>query len=211
MPRAALSHDEIASMRESICDAAMELVRDHGAESVSFRRIAAKLGCSHTTPYRYFTRKDDIIVALRARAFRAFGATLAQAIRDAHAPAAERLHALVVAYVRAAAADPDSYRLMLDLNQGNADEDAELLAAKEGALGTCREVVAAAVSAGELPRGTDPNVVAHVFWSGAHGLVSLALAQQLVLGCSLDELVVVMAETLVRGVLASPTQRTRRR
>ena len=211
MPRVALSHDEIASMRESIADAAMELVRDHGPEAVSFRRIAAKLGCSHTTPYRYFASKDEIIVALRARAFRAFGAKLTRAIRDVEAPAAERLRSLVAAYVGAAMADPDAYRLMLDLNQGNANGEPELLAAKEGALGTCREVVAAAVAAGELPRGTDPNLVAHVFWSGAHGLVSLALAQQLVLGCSLDQLVDVMAETLVQGVLASPAQPTRGR
>ena len=112
--------------------------------------------------------------------------------------------------MRAAAEDPDSYRLMLDLNQGNAGS-AELVAAKEAAIGTCRDVIADAVAAGELSRGTDPNVVAHVFWAGAHGVVSLALAQQLVLGCELDDLVVVMADTLVQGVLASTPSRNSRR
>ncbi len=210
MPRAVMSRDEISSMREAICDAAMELVRDHGPDAVSFRRIAAKLGCSYTTPYRYFARKDDILAALRARAFRAFGAALVRALGDADPTVAARLRALVVAYVRAANEDPDSYRLMLDLNQGNA-RSPDLVAAEEGALGTCREVIASAVATGDLPRGTDPNVVAHVFWAGAHGVVSLALAQQLVLDCTLDELVVVMADTLVQGVLASTASRNRRR
>jgi len=210
MPRGAMSRDEITSMREAICDAAMELVRDHGPDAVSFRRIAAKLGCSYTTPYRYFARKDDILAALRARAFGAFGAALDRALGEAGPSVAAQLRALVLAYVRTAAADPDSYRLMLDLNQGNVGS-AELVAAKEGALGSCRDVIARAVAAGDLPRRTDPNVVAHVFWAGAHGVVSLALAQQLVLGCELDDLVVVMADTLVQGVLASTVSRKRRR
>jgi AcrR family transcriptional regulator len=33
------------------------------------RGLAAELGCSATTPYRYFENKDEILAVVRARAF----------------------------------------------------------------------------------------------------------------------------------------------
>ena len=190
----------------------MELIREQGTQAVSFRRIAAKLGRSYTTPYRVFESKEEIFIALRARAFARFGDALRDAIRGSDDPT-ERLRAMVAGYVRAALADSQSYRLMLDLNQGHShsndenDESAvrgELRAQKERALGYCRRVVADAVSSGELPAATDPNTAAHVFWASAHGLVSLALADQLVMGRSLEELIEPIATTLLAGMAATP-------
>ena len=40
-----------------------------GLEAVTMRQLAAELGVSPMTPYRYFGDKDDILAAVRARAF----------------------------------------------------------------------------------------------------------------------------------------------
>ena len=43
-----------------------------GAEGVTMRELASALGVSPMTPYRYFHDKDDMLAAVRARAFDRF-------------------------------------------------------------------------------------------------------------------------------------------
>ncbi len=40
------------------------------------RQLAAELGCSPMTPYRYFKDKDEILAAVRAAAFDRFSEAL---------------------------------------------------------------------------------------------------------------------------------------
>ena len=75
MPRKALSEDEVLTRRAEILDVAEALHESQGLEAVSLRRIAARAGCSATTPYRYFPSKEHVLLGLRVRAY--------DAVRDA--------------------------------------------------------------------------------------------------------------------------------
>ena len=55
-----------------------------------------------------------------------------------------------------------------------------------------RDVVEEAIEAGVL-KG-DPDIVAHLYWSGIHGLVALHLSGMLAFGHSLEELVEAYSE-----------------
>lgn len=44
----------------------------HGISGVTMRQISQRLGVSQTTPYKYFSNKEDILAAVRAAAFRRF-------------------------------------------------------------------------------------------------------------------------------------------
>lgn len=66
MPRTACSDEEVATRRNAILDAAMELHDEGGVPALSFRNIAARLGFSYATPFRYFANKDAPLTALRA-------------------------------------------------------------------------------------------------------------------------------------------------
>jgi AcrR family transcriptional regulator len=70
MPRAALRDDEIEAFREGLCRAATRLFAERGHAGVTLRALAAELGCSPMTPYRYFRDKDEIFAAVRAHAYR---------------------------------------------------------------------------------------------------------------------------------------------
>jgi len=64
-----LSEDEIQDFRTSLCEVAERLFADCGYEGVTLRAIAAELGCSPMTPYRYFDNKEAIFTAVRMAAF----------------------------------------------------------------------------------------------------------------------------------------------
>lgn len=196
MPRHGLSADEIEAFRSELCRVATRRFAEEGYAGVTLRGLAAELGCSPMTPYRYFRDKEDIFAAVRAAAFRRFADAQEQAdCRDA--PPRERLAALFDAYVRFACDEPHAYRIMFELAQPDAPGHPELEKQERRAWQVLRDAVGDAVRAGAL-RG-DPDRLAHVLWAGVHGLVALHLAGKLRLGVAFDALLGPMMQTLFRG------------
>lgn len=198
---------QIASRREQILDAAMTLFDDGGIDAVSFRQVAAALGCSYSAPYRYFSSKDELLTALRARAFRWIEQVMLDATSTQRS-ARDQLTALAQAFIRAALAHPNRYALMFfELpNTDLAQRSLELITAKRDSLDVCTRVVQDGIARGELALNVDPLTASHVFWAGAHGLVSLEIAGQLVMGRQIDALIPTMIGTLMQGL--EPTRDT---
>ncbi len=186
MPRAALSQVEVDRFREELCAVATRRFAEHGYAGVTLRALAAELGCSPMTPYRYFENKQAIFDAVRSVGFGRFADAQERAARSARNPRA-RLHALGRAYVRFALDEPHAYRIMFELNPPT-DETARKPHGDEvRAWQVMRTAVDDAVTAGDLEG--DADTLAHLFWSCVHGLVALHLADKLRLGRSLEDLV----------------------
>ena len=91
----------------------MRRYAEHGAEGLTMRTLAGDIGCSAMTPYRYFRDKDEILAAMKARAFNDFSETLDAAAAgggDSHARAAQ----VGEAYVEIALNNREAYRLMFE-------------------------------------------------------------------------------------------------
>lgn len=196
MPRAALSRAEIDAFRESLCEVAARRFGEHGYAGVTLRALAAELGVSPMTPYRYFRDKDEIFAAVRAAAFGRFADSQWRVFGEEPDPEA-RLTALSRAYVDFARTAPHDYRLIFEMNRPNDRAHAPLVAEAQRAWEPLRRAVAEAITAGVL--AGDPDTVAHLFWAGLHGLVSLELAGTLQQRRTLDELLAPMERTLIEG------------
>ena len=198
MPRPALSRAEIASFREELCAVAERLFAEHGYGGVTLRALAAELGVSPMTPYRYFRDKDDIFAAVRTAGVRRFADAQERAVAAAIDPE-KRLRALARAYFEFARSAPHAYRIMFEMNPlGRGEQYPTLHAEQLRAWAPLRDAVAQAVRAGVL-RG-DAEHLAHVFWAGLHGIVSLDLAgTYAVLGEDAEALLAVMEHSLVEG------------
>jgi AcrR family transcriptional regulator len=183
VPRLALAADDLAAFRRRAIAAATRLFAAQGYEAVTMRAVAAELGVSAMTPYRYFDGKEGLFAGVRAEAFRRFADRLEAALAGSGDPLA-RLRRLKQAYVGFAVDEPDAYRIMFELAQPSPDHP-ELTAQSARAFATLHDSVAAAVKVGAL-RG-DPLTIAHLVWADTHGLVSLHLAGKLV-GRTLAEL-----------------------
>jgi AcrR family transcriptional regulator len=202
MARAALSPDAVGAFREHLVAVATRRFAEQGYAGVTLRTLAAELGCSPMTPYRYFRNKAEIFAAVRTAAFARFAAAQEQAAAAAPDPL-ERLRALGLAYLHFAAADADGYRLMFELTQPTAAPPPELDEQAARAWTPLREATAAAIDAGVLTG--DPDRLAHVFWASLHGAVALHLAGKLTLGCDLVTLTTALMDTLVCGAAAPPS------
>jgi AcrR family transcriptional regulator len=195
MPRP-LSEPEIDEFRDRLCGAAAKLFARHGRDGFTLRALANELGISPMTPYRYFKDKDEILAAVRARAFDRFSEALEQAFAR-EGTISERAGRAGEAYVHFAFTEPDSYRLMFELEQPSEADYPELVRALARARNTMTAHVVGLVEQGLL--AGDPVVIGHVYWAGLHGAVMLELSGKLTPECDFARLSEASARALSRG------------
>jgi AcrR family transcriptional regulator len=202
MPRV-LTESDVADFRERLCEAAERLFAEHGPEGVTMRQLAAELGVSPMTPYRYFKDKDAILAAVRANGFNRF-ATALEAAYDAAGDPVSRSRAVGNAYIAFALREPAAYKLMFDLMQPDECDYPELIEAGERARRTMTRHIEGLIEAGLL--NGDPNMIGHIFWSALHGLLVLEFAGKLSSKIDPQRLRDEMLSVLIRGVaLTVPT------
>lgn len=213
MARSALRPAEVDAFRRRLAAAATRLFARHGYAAVTMRAVAAELGVSAMTPYRYVAGKAELVALVRAAAFTRFATALAVAEPDVAEPDASgaplpRLRQLKAAYLRFALAHPDDYRVMFELRAPDDDTRwPELERASAAAFAHLQGAVDAAIAAGELEG--EPRSLAQLLWASTHGLVALHLAGKLS-GRAFARLAAIDHELAGFRPAGSPTPRRRR-
>jgi len=195
-----LTAEAVGEFREKLIDAAERLFAAQGLEAVTLRQLAAEVGVSPMTPYRYFADKDAILAAVRARAFNRHAAALEAAYEatggDA-APAATG-EAVCAAYVEFAFSHPEAYKLMFDISQPTEADYPELVAAGDRSRRTMTRHLEAMAAAGQFDG--DPGLVGHMFWSALHGPIMLSFSGSLSPGYDARRIIAALMAALSRGL-----------
>lgn len=199
MPRN-LSDQDIAAFRDRLCDVAEHLFATQGADAVTMRQLAAALGVSPMTPYRYFKDKDAILAAVRARAFDRHAETLERAYA-AHAGEPDvRARAILDAYVGFALGRPEAYRLMFDIHQPTQADYPDLVRAGARSRATMTLQLRDAIETGRLEG--DPDQIGHMFWAAIHGPLMLHLSGMLSPDQDVRALINALVAALGRAIFA---------
>jgi AcrR family transcriptional regulator len=188
-------------MRKRILDASMKLFFRRSYENVTMRNIAAEIGFSPATIYRYFSDKDEIFFALRGEGFAKFHQR--QLVERKSEDPAVRLREHAAAYIGFALAEPEYYEIMF-LMRAPIERMAEKeeWAATVKSLDLLREDLQRAYEAGVI-RASMPGQLHLTFWSMIHGVLSLVLSKRLAAHTTLpdDELVAQVVDCFLSGFL----------
>jgi AcrR family transcriptional regulator len=191
-----LSEQAVDEFRGKLCRVAARRFAEFGYAGVTLRALAQELGCSRTTPYRYFKDKEHILWAVRAEGFLLL-AQVQEAAASAEPTAERRLQAVGRAYLQFAADEPDYYRLMFEVPEksspGPSDDQVAVAQRSQRPL---YEAVKSAARSGLLEG--DPVTVTHLLWAALHGVVSLHLADKLTTGRTFEQLSDEMLKLLSR-------------
>src|SRR3954453_21336417 len=98
-----MSRVESPDTRQAIFDAAIAILRRHGAGALTVRSVATAAGCSTTGVYTWFGGKHGLVEAIFVDGFERFGAAL-----DGAAGATE----MAMVYRTWALANPTHYMVM---------------------------------------------------------------------------------------------------
>ena len=196
MARPQRSESEVAAFRETAAAAALQMIEEEGVASLTLRRLARRLGCSYAKPYSYYRDKSHLVDAVRGQAFDRLAAFVRQHPDDHGRPHFGN------AYLRFAFENPEAFRIMFEMRQDYVSESTR--AAQHRAWEACSAAIRALVELGHLEG--DPELIAHVTWAALQGLASLAIANQLSLGKSVEEIAGGM-QSILRGFLPGVASR----
>jgi AcrR family transcriptional regulator len=157
-----LTQARLEAFRDRLIDAAERLFAERGLEAVTMRELAAAVGVSPMTPYRYFPDKDAILAAVRARAFDQHADALEAAFEAGGTDPATAASAVGRAYVDFALAHPEAYKLMFDVRQPGEEAYPALVAAAARSRATMTRHLEPLAAAGLL-KG-DTTFIGHMFW-----------------------------------------------
>ncbi len=115
MPKKPKEQVEIEEIKTKIIDCALDVLVAEGYESLSMRKLAAKVGLSAKTLYNYFQSKDEIYLHLIDTGFTILKNHILDAIKDVEDPV-EKARAVCRAYLMFGLKNPNYYNVMYNMS-----------------------------------------------------------------------------------------------
>jgi AcrR family transcriptional regulator len=163
-------------LRNALLEAAVELLGEHGAESFTLREAARRVGVNHRAVYRHFEDKTALLAAVAEQGYRELVAQMRAAQAKA-APELEReLHALALAYVKFALAQPAHFRVMTGPRLNEDGRFPELERAVQDGYALMVALIERAKTEGNYQGRIEHGVVA--LWSAVYGIAMLTLQRR---------------------------------
>ncbi|HEX4158538.1 MAG TPA: TetR/AcrR family transcriptional regulator [Rhizomicrobium sp.] len=170
--RRVLSETDLREFRDRVCTVATELLAERGHDGFNMRELAARLGVSAMTTYRYFNGKNEIFAALRIQAINSLAGRL-ETFLDLSGLPLERMMAFCRGYVDFALEDSIRYRNMFDHPQPQIVRATDLIGAERRMFRAIAEQVGLFIRCGRCEGGFER--LAWNLWASLHGLAALTL------------------------------------
>jgi AcrR family transcriptional regulator len=168
-----------AQTREQILAAARELLLADGFHGFSMRKLAAKVHYTATAIYFHFPDKEALLGELVEREFIKFREAFNRTSKIADP--IERLRKKGLTFVEFALTQPDAFKFLFMNTQVEAFPKVGLIERGNPAqdcYAFLRSTIAESLAAGRFrPELRDPDLIAQLFMSGMHGIVSLHIAR----------------------------------
>ena len=212
MARPSYTETQIQAIEERIWATALSVFGREGYRNFSLRAVAREMNLTPPALYRYVGNKDQLLAEIRAEGFRRLGEIFTK-VSDGRASPLNKARKLIRVALKFAVDEPDLYRIMYELDQGEAPAPQWVRDDRQAAFNAASGIAADFVAAGHVD--IDPLELVHLWWIGLQGLATLGLANQLDMGKSPDELVeplvALMTNTNYLKPVKSSASRSRKR
>ncbi len=158
-------------VRDSILQAAWQLVNEDGWQSLSIRKIADAIEYSVPVVYDHFENKEAIIYEFSKQGFRLLGNKLAET-RAQHTDPSLQLDAMAYAYWNFAFENKEYYQVMFGLGMPRCEQ-----VKKMQEIMDFTEIIKTTIDDISIKNNkpVDSFLKLNSFWSMLHGLVSINL------------------------------------
>ena len=169
----------IATTAGKIRNAARKLLDREGAEAVTMRSVAKKVGITAMAIYRHYPDREALLQALADEGFEELSASLKS--RRFTGDLETRLAKMADLYLNHAFENPKLFELMfLAKREGARQYPADFKARKSPTATLMADVIAAGMASGELKRD-DPWELTFEMGALSHGLIMLYLGGRMAL------------------------------
>lgn len=100
------------NLKQQLLDEGLKLLSEEGIKNFSLRKLARRCNVSHTSPYRHFSSKEELILAIAGEIQNKFNTALKEGLASTEGSAEEKLNAMGKAYVYFFLDNPDYLDLL---------------------------------------------------------------------------------------------------
>jgi AcrR family transcriptional regulator len=165
-------------LKNALIQAGVEILAKDGVSGLSLRKVALKVGVSHSAPYAHFVDKQALIAAISTEGFRQLYERVSAVTTKYKNQPAKQLIEVAWAYVQFAMDDPDRFKVMFSAVLEKEKEYPEFVAESQRNFQLVKMIVEANQASGQLRSGPS-ELVALSAWGIVHGFVMLLLEGQI--------------------------------
>lgn len=99
-------------LRTTLLEVASEMIKEHGIEEVSLRKLAARVGVSRTAPYHHFKDKNALLCGIAESGFQQLDKINQLGYKEKNLSKREHFSHFIHNYIQFASNNPELYELM---------------------------------------------------------------------------------------------------
>lgn len=161
------------NLRQTLIEIACSDIREKGVDGLSLRAIAKKAGVSANAPYRHFSDKRALLIAIAIVGFEELKARLNE-VEQADLDILQEFSMKGMAYVKFAGDCPEKYKLMFGPAITDRMEDEHLSIAAGESYEMLLTSIQRGIDAG-IFKNRPVQTLADPIWSMMHGISSLLI------------------------------------
>lgn len=165
------------NLKEALITAGLDILSQKGIEGLSLRKVAKKVGVSHTAPYNHFSDKQALLAAISTAGHEQLHQTLSAVFEKSQGTSPDIVLEIAWSYLQFALDDPGRFKLMFS---GALEEERDHPAYVEISQENIRlfeEILRFCQDNGQLGAG-EVQLIAMKIWSSVHGFANLMLEDQ---------------------------------
>jgi len=160
-------------LRNKLITTSTAMIREHGIQGLSLRKLAENAGVSRSAPYHHFKDKNDLLAAVAEQGFESLTCFLQLSAQDESLSLQQRLEQTILNYVRFSVENATQYELMFGSQLWRENPSERLQRTAKNCFRQYANLITDFHQQGLLRKSEDPLRLAQVMWSTLHGLVKL--------------------------------------